>query len=126
MVKPDWNGYNVMHDTASRVAALDVGFLPSARAGDAPPAKFVYLLGSDDWKEEDIPADAFVVYQVGLAAIKLAGVTAAHAAHVLILTSNIAGCDAGCHAGFNMLLSVRNTLQQGARPCPACCLTVLR
>ena len=66
VVREGWNGYNVFHDSASRVAALDVGFLPSARAASAPPAKFVYLLGSDDYKEEDIPQDAFVVYQVPL------------------------------------------------------------
>ncbi len=64
VVREGWNGYNVFHDTASRVAALDVGFLPSARASSAPPAKFVYLLGSDDYQEEDIPQDAFVVFQV--------------------------------------------------------------
>lgn len=64
IVREGWNGYNVFHDSASRVAALDVGFLPSARSASAPPAKFVYLLGSDDYKEEDIPQDAFVIYQV--------------------------------------------------------------
>lgn len=32
VVREGWNGFNVLHDTASRVAALDVGFLPSARA----------------------------------------------------------------------------------------------
>lgn len=32
MVREGWNGFNVMHDAASRVAALDIGFLPSARA----------------------------------------------------------------------------------------------
>lgn len=32
VVKDDWNGYNVLHDAASRVAALDIGFLPSASA----------------------------------------------------------------------------------------------
>lgn len=67
VVREGWNGYNVFHDTASRVAALDVGFLPSARASSAPPSKFVYLLGSDDYREEDIPQDAFVVYQVHMA-----------------------------------------------------------
>lgn len=30
VVKDGWNGYNVLHDAASRVAALDLGFLPSA------------------------------------------------------------------------------------------------
>ena len=32
IVKEGWNGYNVLHDAASRVAALDLGFLPSATA----------------------------------------------------------------------------------------------
>ena len=28
VVKEGWNGYNVIHDNASRVAALDIGFAP--------------------------------------------------------------------------------------------------
>lgn len=28
VVKDGWNGYNVIHDNASRVAALDIGFAP--------------------------------------------------------------------------------------------------
>ena len=65
MVRNDWNGYNVLHDSASRVAALDIGFLQSVRAAnsDTKP-KFVYLLGSDEFDEAEVPADAFVVYQV--------------------------------------------------------------
>ena len=65
VVRDDWNGYNVLHDSASRVAALDLGFLKSASAakGDVK-TKFVYLLGSDDFPEEEVPQDAFVVYQV--------------------------------------------------------------
>lgn len=67
VVRPDWNGYNVLHDSASRVAALDIGFLKSASAAtENPKPKFVYLLGSDDYAEEDVPEDAFVVYQVPL------------------------------------------------------------
>jgi hypothetical protein len=31
----------------------------------APPPKAVYLLGADDYEEADVPADAFVIYQVG-------------------------------------------------------------
>ena len=64
VVRDDWNGYNVLHDSASRVAALDLGFLPSARASSAPKPKVVFLLGSDDFSEEDVPKDAFVIYQV--------------------------------------------------------------
>ena len=64
IVKEDWNGYNVLHDAAGRVAALDVGFLPSARARASSTApKVVYLLGSDDYSDADVPEDAFVVYQ---------------------------------------------------------------
>ena len=61
VVKENWNGYNILHDAASRVGALDVGFVPSG-AHDKP-SKFVYLLGADDCEEGEIPADAFVVYQ---------------------------------------------------------------
>lgn len=66
-MRDDWNGYNVLHDSASRVAALDLGFLKSASAnkGDTK-TKFVYLLGSDDYPDEEVPQDAFVVYQVRL------------------------------------------------------------
>ena len=65
VVREDWNGYNVLHDSASRVAALDIGFLQSVSAQrENPKPKFVYLLGSDDFNEADVPADAFVVYQV--------------------------------------------------------------
>lgn len=65
VVREDWNGYNVLHDSASRVAALDIGFLQSASAArENPKPKFVYLLGSDDFTDEDVPSDAFVVYQV--------------------------------------------------------------
>ena len=31
-VKDDWNGFGVLHDTASRVGALDIGFAAGARA----------------------------------------------------------------------------------------------
>ena len=65
-MREGWNGFNVLHDCASRVAALDIGFAPSpaARApGAAGGAQFVYLLGADDWADADVPAGAFVVYQ---------------------------------------------------------------
>ncbi|KAL2913418.1 ndufs1 NADH-ubiquinone oxidoreductase subunit [Polyrhizophydium stewartii] len=62
-LKPEagWNAFNVLHRSASNVAALDIGY-------DAVPrpktdAKFVYLLGADNVAHERIPKDAFVVYQ---------------------------------------------------------------
>mmetsp|Transcript_4721 Transcript_4721/g.8177 ORF Transcript_4721/g.8177 Transcript_4721/m.8177 type:complete len:741 (-) Transcript_4721:363-2585(-) len=63
VVRPDWNGFNVIHESASRVAALDLGWQPSVAARAAPPAKVVFLLGSDDYVESQVPEDAFVVYQ---------------------------------------------------------------
>ena len=65
MNKPDgWTGFNILHDTASRVAALDIGFVPNARAqASKETPKLVYLLGSDDYSDEDVPSDAFVIYQ---------------------------------------------------------------
>ncbi|GAX74691.1 hypothetical protein CEUSTIGMA_g2139.t1 [Chlamydomonas eustigma] len=63
VVRLDWNGFNVIHESASRVAALDLGFQPSVAARSAGPAKFVYLLGADDWADSEVPASAFVVYQ---------------------------------------------------------------
>jgi NADH dehydrogenase (ubiquinone) Fe-S protein 1 len=47
---------------ASRPAAYDVGFVPSARASKTKP-KFVYLLNADEVDPKSIPQDAFVVYQ---------------------------------------------------------------
>ncbi len=66
-----WNGFNVLHSAASRVGALDLGFLPGeggrdvagilegASAGDIG---FVYLLGADEIDMNGL-GDAFVVYQ---------------------------------------------------------------
>jgi len=47
---------------ASRTAAYDIGFAPSASASSTEP-KFVYLLGADEFSPASIPRDAFVVYQ---------------------------------------------------------------
>ena len=66
-----WNGFNVLHTAASRVAALDLGFLPinGARDGNSildGTAKgdidFVYLLGADEFDIGRL-GNAFVVYQ---------------------------------------------------------------
>lgn len=61
MITDEWNGYNVLHNAASRVGALDIGF-----ANDKPielkAKSFVYLLGAD-FVTEDISNKAFVVYQ---------------------------------------------------------------
>jgi len=54
-----WNGVNILHSEASRVGALDLGVVPRASMDGA---KVVFLLGADNFRHEDIPEDAFVIY----------------------------------------------------------------
>jgi NADH dehydrogenase (ubiquinone) Fe-S protein 1 len=61
LASDDWNGINILHTAASRVGALDIGFVPPVNAPRTSP-KFVYLLGADDFDPKLIPNDAFVVY----------------------------------------------------------------
>lgn len=64
IIKDGWTGLNILHDAASRVTALDVGFIPSPKARlEKKSPKCVYLLGSDDYLDKDVPDDAFVIYQ---------------------------------------------------------------
>ncbi len=64
-VKDGWNGYCVLHNAASRVGALDLGFVPGQGALSARQmAAFgtldlLFLLGVD---EIDVAPGAFVVY----------------------------------------------------------------
>ncbi len=62
-IKEDWIGFNVLHTAASRVAALEIGFLP-ARPFNTQDMQVVYLLGVDNEETlSQIDANAFVVYQ---------------------------------------------------------------
>ena len=58
-----WNGLNILHNDASRVGALDLGIQQNQGAESLRNAKLVYLMAADDFREEDIPEDAFVIYQ---------------------------------------------------------------
>ncbi len=70
-VKPDWNGFNILHKAASRVGGLDVGFIPTnkgkntrqileaARKGDIA---VLYLLGADELDLQGFK-NCFVIYQ---------------------------------------------------------------
>lgn len=60
--KEKWNGINILHSEASRVGALDLGIVPRNDLKDLKP-KVVYLLGADNFRHEEIPEDAFVIYQ---------------------------------------------------------------
>ncbi|KAK5118577.1 NADH dehydrogenase (ubiquinone) 78K chain precursor, 5-prime end [Meristemomyces frigidus] len=59
----DWNGYNVLQRAASRTGAYEVGWsVHNPEAANVTP-KFLWLLGADEVSAEDIPKDAFVIYQ---------------------------------------------------------------
>jgi NADH-quinone oxidoreductase subunit G len=64
-VKEGWNGFGVLHDTASRVGALDIGFaraasgLSAAQMATFGTLDVLFLLGADEIK---VPDGAFVVY----------------------------------------------------------------
>ncbi|XP_023524971.1 NADH dehydrogenase [ubiquinone] iron-sulfur protein 1, mitochondrial [Cucurbita pepo subsp. pepo] len=62
VVRPDWNGYNVLLLNASQAAALDLGLVPES-INSVESAKFLYLMGADDVDFEKVRKDAFVVYQ---------------------------------------------------------------
>ncbi|MBV9548858.1 MAG: NADH-quinone oxidoreductase subunit G [Alphaproteobacteria bacterium] len=66
-----WNGFNILHTAASRVAALDIGFLPGAGGRDVAgivdgaqrgEIDFLYLLGADEFDVAHL-GRAFIVYQ---------------------------------------------------------------
>ncbi|MFT5485941.1 MAG: NADH-quinone oxidoreductase subunit G [Paracoccaceae bacterium] len=71
MIVDDWNGFNVLHTAAARVAGLDLGLVPGeggkdvagildgAASGDI---EVVYLMGADEIDTSKL-ANAFVVYQ---------------------------------------------------------------
>jgi NADH-quinone oxidoreductase subunit G len=71
VVREGWNGFNLLHNAAARVGALDIGFVPQPKGRDMAgiidgikkkEVKFVYLLGVDEI-DTSYFGDAFVVYQ---------------------------------------------------------------
>ena len=58
--KEKWNGINILHTEASRVGALDIGIKPQRATGKK--SKLYYILGSDEFRHEDIEKDSFVIY----------------------------------------------------------------
>lgn len=64
----NWNGFNILHNEMSTIAALELGIKPFIDQSNTDMTKIrepklVYLLGYDDFRGNDIPDDAFVVYQ---------------------------------------------------------------
>lgn len=67
-ITPDWNGLNVLHTAASRVAALDLGFVPrkggrSLKGMLSGGVEVLWLLGADEFPVHAIGPDTFVIYQ---------------------------------------------------------------
>ena len=71
MVREDWNGFNVLHTAAARVAGLDLGLVPGERghdvagmmkAAEAGELDVLYLLGADEL-DADRLRTPFVIYQ---------------------------------------------------------------
>jgi len=72
VVRSDWNGFNILHNHASMVGALDLGFIYGDSGADTAEilkktqtgdVKILYLLGSDDIDMSKIGEDVFVIYQ---------------------------------------------------------------
>ncbi|MGC6471743.1 MAG: NADH-quinone oxidoreductase subunit NuoG [Parvibaculales bacterium] len=86
MMHADWNGFNVLHQAAARVAGLDLGFVPGEggrdvagilEAAEAGDVETVFLLGADEIDFSRL-AKAFTVY------IGSHGDAGAHAADVIL------------------------------------------
>jgi len=70
-VREGWNGFNILNHAASRVGALDLGFVPTGEGKNTSgivddcrreEIKLVYLLGVDDF-DMSLLGNAFVIYQ---------------------------------------------------------------
>ncbi len=67
-LQAEWHGFNVLHNAAARVAALDLGFLPGPGGLDLAGmmgggVDLLWLLGADEFDTGRIGAGTFVVYQ---------------------------------------------------------------
>ena len=61
LIKPDWNGFNVLHMAAARMGGLMLGYAQPGGIADLRDAKLVFALGADevDWSAF---AGSFKVY----------------------------------------------------------------
>ncbi len=71
LIKPDWNGFNVLHTAAARVGGLDLGVVPGEGGRDVEgilagaasgEIDTVFLIGADEIDTGRL-GDAFVIYQ---------------------------------------------------------------
>ena len=64
----DWHGFNMLHNAAARVGALDLGFLPGEDGLDLAgmidgAVDVLWNLGADEFDSTRIGAGTFVIYQ---------------------------------------------------------------
>lgn len=67
-VSDDWNGFNVLHHAASRVAGLDLGFIPQGQGKDIAAmvnggVDALWMLGADEVDLSALSPECFVIYQ---------------------------------------------------------------
>jgi NADH-quinone oxidoreductase subunit G len=63
MLRPDWHGFNLLHQFGGQVAPLELGFVAPPDLAPPGPPQALWLLGADGFDTARIPADTFVVYQ---------------------------------------------------------------
>ena len=68
MLTADWHGFNVLHNAAARMGALELDFLPGEKGKDIAGmmgggVDVLWLLGADEFDVSQIGADTFVIYQ---------------------------------------------------------------
>lgn len=67
-VTEEWNGFNILHHSAARVAGLDLGFVPQGQAKDVNAmvnggVDALWMLGADEVNLSALPSETFVIYQ---------------------------------------------------------------
>lgn len=62
ILNPDeqWNGINILHAEASKLGQYDLGIKPQRKMIEKP--KVLFLLGADDFRNDEIDKDTFVIY----------------------------------------------------------------
>ncbi len=74
MIQDDWNGFNLLHMSASRMGALALGFTPKlengghdldgiVKASSKGNLDILYVMGADDLPFDKLGDDTFVIYQ---------------------------------------------------------------
>ncbi|MFQ3307042.1 MAG: NADH-quinone oxidoreductase subunit G [Candidatus Midichloriaceae bacterium] len=62
----DWNGFNILHTSASRVGGLDIGFSPNNDSMNTDKilqnCEIIFILGADEIDIDRINKNAFIVY----------------------------------------------------------------